>query len=45
MHVHTFKLCIHNQVIVFSLYKIAHILFLLEIIDMLLSLFFGVNES
>jgi hypothetical protein len=39
MHVHTIKLYTHNQVVVFSLYKIAHILFLPRIIDMLLSLF------
>jgi hypothetical protein len=27
MHVHTLKLCMHNHVIIFRLYKIAHIYF------------------
>jgi hypothetical protein len=35
MHIHTLNLCMHDHVIFISLYKIAHILFLLKIIDIL----------
>jgi hypothetical protein len=35
MHGHTLELCIHNHVLFFSLYKIAHIYFLLKLIVML----------
>jgi hypothetical protein len=35
MHVHALNLVVHDHVIFFSLYKIAHIYFLLRIIVML----------
>jgi hypothetical protein len=33
MHVHALKICIHDHVIFFSLYQIAHIYILLRIIS------------
>jgi hypothetical protein len=32
MHVHTLKLCIHNPIILVSMYKIAHIYLLVTLI-------------
>jgi hypothetical protein len=32
MHGHILNLCLHNHVIFYSLYKIAHIYFLLKLI-------------